>query len=395
TSFQVYRGANAEHPVVNAIVDATAGQVITSGGQIVQAYFFSTCAGWTENNEAVWQSGQPLSYLRGIRDVDGAGRPFDADSPLSSWSTGALTAAQLEEILNGNEATTVGRLLSIDLSKRTASGRLLSVTLVGSKGTKTVRPDALMARFNAGRPEGITPLFSTIFDLRWVPQSMLVQSQGGVPIPVTPTPSARTQPPPPGPTAVPTPAYRLEMTNPAAALPSGPTSQFFTETGHNLGGAFLNFYRAQGGLDTFGYPRTEELLEDGRTVQYFQRARFEFQVDKVGTPYEVQLALLGDALTAPRGPFPTATTFSSTVDHVFFPETSHGLHFGFLNYWRSRGGLDVFGYPISEELREGGFTVQYFQRARFEYHPEHAGTPYEVQLGLLGDQLLQKRYWLK
>jgi len=136
-------------------------------------------------------------------------------------------------------------------------------------------------------------------------------------------------------------------------------------------------------------------LEDGRTVQYFQRARFEFHVDKVGTPYEVELALLGDTLTTPRRPFSGAQPFPSSTDHVFFPETGHSLHYGFLSYWRTRGGLDVFGYPISEELREGAFTVQYFQRARFEYHPEHTGTPYEVQLGLLGDQLLQQRYWLK
>jgi len=30
------------------------------------------------------------------------------------------------------------------------------------------------------------------------------------------------------------------------------------------------------------------------------------------------------------------------------------------------------------------YTVQYFERRRMELHPERAGTPYEVQLGLLG-----------
>ena len=38
--------------------------------------------------------------------------------------------------------------------------------------------------------------------------------------------------------------------------------------------------------------------------------------------------------------------------------------------------------------------MQYFQRARLEYHPEAAGTPNEVQLGLLGDQALRDRGWL-
>jgi hypothetical protein len=37
--------------------------------------------------------------------------------------------------------------------------------------------------------------------------------------------------------------------------------------------------------------------------------------------------------------------------------------------------------------------VQYFERNRFEYHPENAGTPYEIQLGLLGGDLLQSGIW--
>jgi SpoIID/LytB domain protein len=409
TAFQVYKGANIEQPNVNQVVDATAGQVVTFGGQVIQAYFFSTCAGWTENNEAVWPGGIPLPYLRGIRDADPSGKPYDAGAPLSSWSTGALTVSQLEKALNGSEVTEVGRLMSIDLSRRLPSGRLASIAITGTAGTKTVRPDAFMIRFNNDRPSGVSQLYSTSFDLKFTSQSALVQTQGGIPgtptagpppatrtpmsnqpVPGQPTP-ARTATPPP----TPTPAFRLEMTQPAAAKPNGATNTFFPETGHNVGGAFLTFYNAQGGLDTFGYPRTEEILEDGRTVQYFQRARYEFHIDKAGTPYEVQLTLLGDSLTTARRPFPVTTPFASSADHVFFPETSHGLHYGFLNYWRNRGALDVFGYPISEELSENGFTVQYFQRARFEYHPEHAGTPYEVQLGLLGDQTLQQKLWLR
>jgi hypothetical protein len=34
------------------------------------------------------------------------------------------------------------------------------------------------------------------------------------------------------------------------------------------------------------------------------------------------------------------------------------------------------------------YTVQYFERNRFEYHPENAGTDYEVLLGLLGAESL-------
>ena len=61
------------------------------------------------------------------------------------------------------------------------------------------------------------------------------------------------------------------------------------------------------------------------------------------------------------------------------------------------GQLPVFGYPISEEFSEVNaidgrpYLVQYFERARFEYHPEHAGTPYQVLLGQLGDEYARAR----
>ncbi|MDQ3702406.1 MAG: N-acetylmuramoyl-L-alanine amidase, partial [Chloroflexota bacterium] len=183
---------------------------------------------------------------------------------------------------------------------------------------------------------------------------------------------------------------------------SHPEVTYAEATGHNLGFGFRRFFETFGGLDLFGYPRTEEMQEGGFTVQYFQRARFEYHPEHAGTPYEVQLGLLGDLVTAPRRPFPAGSTFESGAQHRWYPETGHGVHYAFLTYFDSRGGLDVFGYPISEELPERNddgsgraYTVQYFQRARFEYHPEHAGTPYEVQLGLLGDQRLQATGWLR
>lgn len=82
---------------------------------------------------------------------------------------------------------------------------------------------------------------------------------------------------------------------------SGPELRFFPETGHGVGGAFLRFYDANGGLFAFGLPISEEfdeVLPDGRAyrVQYFERARMEYHPELAGTPYEVQLGLLGTAL---------------------------------------------------------------------------------------------------
>ncbi len=65
----------------------------------------------------------------------------------------------------------------------------------------------------------------------------------------------------------------------------------------------------------------------------------------------------------------------------------------FREYWEQNGGLPVFGYPITnaamEQTAEGSFQTQYFERNRFELHPDKA-RPYDVLLGRLGDDRLKQ-----
>jgi len=76
---------------------------------------------------------------------------------------------------------------------------------------------------------------------------------------------------------------------------------------------------------------------------------------------------------------------------TYFAQTHHNLGGGFREYWTAHGGLPIFGYPLTEEFPEGGYTVQYFERNRFEFHPENRGTPYIVLLGRLGAQVTAGR----
>lgn len=78
------------------------------------------------------------------------------------------------------------------------------------------------------------------------------------------------------------------------------------------------------------------------------------------------------------------------ADGQFFAETGHFVGGGFWRYWRERGGLPIFGYPLTEELRENDRTVQYFERAVFEYHPANP-EPYTVLLRRLGAEALERR----
>jgi hypothetical protein len=92
---------------------------------------------------------------------------------------------------------------------------------------------------------------------------------------------------------------------------------------------------------------------------------------------------------------PTAGVPNPNLPGVaYFSETQHTLRGIFSGYWERYGGLAQFGFPLTEEYSEVSetdgktYTVQYFERARFEHHPENAGTPYEVLLGLLGSEVL-------
>ncbi|HEX9989503.1 MAG TPA: hypothetical protein VGE45_13630 [Chloroflexia bacterium] len=99
------------------------------------------------------------------------------------------------------------------------------------------------------------------------------------------------------------------------------------------------------------------------------------------------MLLLLTAGTSSWAPMPYAT---AAPDRQYFAATGHFLEGKFLQYWQSHGGLPVFGYPLTPAFFEGGYLVQYFERSRFELHPEHAGSAYEVLLGQLGSERLRR-----
>ncbi len=171
-------------------------------------------------------------------------------------------------------------------------------------------------------------------------------------------------------------------------------SRHFPETGHTVRKNFLAFWQQFGGLPVFGYPITDEFTDaqTGFVTQYFERARFEYHPGAWPSHYDVLLGLLGDELAQKEGllqttPFKTVNA-ESDANCTYYPQTGHRLCFGFRDYWNNHGGLTIFGFPISEEFTDPqtGFTVQYFERQRFEYHPENPPA-WQVEGGLLGSEL--------
>jgi uncharacterized protein YkwD len=171
----------------------------------------------------------------------------------------------------------------------------------------------------------------------------------------------------------------------ANALPStgAPTnSQYFASTGKTVNGDFLNVYNKYG-LSRIGYPVSDETTENGTTVQYFERVRMEFHPEVTTAGYKVMLTRLGVQISQ-GSQFSTVAPFASTASRAYVAETKHSLSEPFLSYWKKNGGVELYGFPISEPVKQDGMTVQWFERARMEYHPELASKGQTVQLTLLG-----------
>lgn len=134
THCQLYTGTAAEKTASTAAVRATRGEVLTYGGRPIEALFHTDSGGMTENSEDVWGSHVP--YLRAVRD---------AQIKTLPW-TKTITRADLERKLAA-KGHHIGKVRSIALSPltigraakdRTASGRVKTMTVKGTKGTATL-----------------------------------------------------------------------------------------------------------------------------------------------------------------------------------------------------------------------------------------------------------------
>jgi beta propeller repeat protein len=180
------------------------------------------------------------------------------------------------------------------------------------------------------------------------------------------------------------------------AVPS-PVSLYVQETQQFVSAGFKAYWQKHGGPRLLGYPLTTEFTEtDPATgaeiiVQYFERVKMEYHPD-APEEWRVRLARLGVEFR-PEREIELVEPFESSANRRYFPQTGHSLSHGFKRFWERYGGLELFGYPITEEMVENGRVVQYFERARFEFNPD-ADADMQVTLSLLGREALQRKGWL-
>jgi hypothetical protein len=172
-----------------------------------------------------------------------------------------------------------------------------------------------------------------------------------------------------------------------------PGSLLLKATDHSVAPLFVPLYK-QLGIATIGYPIDEAYTESGVLTQDFQRLRLEdhdgrIVVAPLGTlDINYGFVPLGE-IPSPYGPKPTLTV------------AQQAQAASFAAFWQSHGGKSILGMAISPPFvstNDDGsgrqYVMQYYQNARIEAHPENKGTPYTIQLGLLGMEVTRARGWL-
>jgi sugar lactone lactonase YvrE len=191
---------------------------------------------------------------------------------------------------------------------------------------------------------------------------------------------------------------------PAAGARAQAQERCFAETGYCIGGRIREYWEQNGGLAVFGLPLgpQEEQQIEGQALQaqWFERTRLELHPENQA-PYDVLLGRIGAGVLERQGrdwnSFPRSEPQQGCR---YFAETGHNVCGAILQAWQASGlrldsqgavsfeeSLALFGLPLSDERSETiegkEYRVQWFERARFELHPENQ-PPYNVLLGRLG-----------
>jgi stage II sporulation protein D len=130
---QAYGGTSWEDPRTDAAIKATSGIVPSYGGEPIQAFYFSSSGGHTENIELAWAT-SPLPYLKGVND------PYDSYAPLHNWGPLRRTSTQLTASLG---TAVKGSLRAIYRVQAGTSPRIVKAAIIGSEGATFMHGNTL------------------------------------------------------------------------------------------------------------------------------------------------------------------------------------------------------------------------------------------------------------
>jgi len=168
TRDQVYLGVAAETNQVWDAVRETAGQVLRYDGDVIDAFFHSTCGFSTAGVEEAFATAQTRPYLKPVSDESGGGHYYCDISPRFRWRE-EWDASKLRAILSRTlPAVTplsgdgLQRITDVSVSRTTRSGRVGELRIVFERGDVRVPGPEVRSVL---RPEADRMLQSAAFQL--------------------------------------------------------------------------------------------------------------------------------------------------------------------------------------------------------------------------------------
>lgn len=149
TKDQVYKGLESATPLTDAAVKATAGVVMTYGGDFIIAYYHSTCGGITETL-ATWNRAD-LPYLKSVPDRLPNGKPWCDESSYTTWERRfadkkivklfKANASEAKATFSSANGADFKKIKSIKIKDKLKSGRIMTLRVETDKGHFDVLTD--------------------------------------------------------------------------------------------------------------------------------------------------------------------------------------------------------------------------------------------------------------
>jgi len=166
---QVYRGMTREDSVANRAITATHGIVMMAQGNLIEAYYSSTCGGHTSRIEEVWDKPAEIYLVGGYDRAASGGGAFCSQSKHFRWSE-AWSGVEIEQVLQQTlprelewpADSTMGSLVDLRILGRDSSGRVQRLEIATTKGTWSVAGDRIRWVLS---PKGRTILRSILFQM--------------------------------------------------------------------------------------------------------------------------------------------------------------------------------------------------------------------------------------
>jgi len=153
-SSQVYRGLSHATEASRRAAQQTAGQVLTHGGNLIEAVYSASNGGFTASNNSVWGSAQ-LPYLKSRKD------PWDAStSPHAKWDW----TTDSKKLFNAFSNVYGFDVRDIKIARTAKDGRVEEVRLIGKGRDKNITGSSFRA--TVARSFGAKSLRSTFFDMK-------------------------------------------------------------------------------------------------------------------------------------------------------------------------------------------------------------------------------------